>query len=227
MRIYFLLFIFCLSSGFSFQFKTLRKYLPKDPTILDCGAKDGRSSILLLNAFPEAKVIAVEADPINFEVLVEKVKSYENIIPLHYALADKIGTIEFYQNQNPRYNAQGSILKPSKDNWFWPKIKLNDKATIVPATTLDALFEELCLEHVDFLYLDMQGAELMMLKASKKIFSTCKLVISEVSFKEVYDGCPLYDEFKSFMEQMGFREVKLIRRHHSWGDALYVKEEKK
>ena len=45
-------------------------------TVLDIGANIGTTSVLLLNAYPEATVIAVEPDQGNFDVLNENLRPY-------------------------------------------------------------------------------------------------------------------------------------------------------
>lgn len=44
--------------------------------VIDCGANGGFSTVYLLNRFPLAKVIAIEPDPGNFEILLENVSHY-------------------------------------------------------------------------------------------------------------------------------------------------------
>ena len=56
-------------------------------SILDGGANGGYSSIYFSLLFPTATIIAAEADPTNFNVLVRNTKrSFPNIIPVHEAL---------------------------------------------------------------------------------------------------------------------------------------------
>lgn len=50
--------------------------LDKPGLIIDCGANGGYSTVYLLNRFPQAKVIAIEPDPGNFDILSKNVEHY-------------------------------------------------------------------------------------------------------------------------------------------------------
>jgi hypothetical protein len=63
-------------------------------TIIDAGANIGLASIYFANKFPEAKIIAIEPETENFELLKKNVVKYPNIIPLCAALWDTIGQID-------------------------------------------------------------------------------------------------------------------------------------
>ena len=54
--------------------------------ILDCGANTGLSAIWFATQFPTAKVIAVEPDSKNFDLLCKNIAPYSNIIPLRAAI---------------------------------------------------------------------------------------------------------------------------------------------
>jgi Methyltransferase FkbM domain len=81
------------------------------------------------------------------------------------------------------------------------------------------------VKKVDLLWLDMQAFELKMLKASPKILSTVKLIHTEVSLKETYDGTELYNEYRKFLAQNGFT-VLIEAIPHGWdmGNVLFVKK---
>ncbi len=72
-------------------------FLPK--TIVDAGANIGTASIYFAQAYPEARIIAIEAEASNFEVLVRNVRRYPAIIPIHAALWKHDGEI---QRKRPR-----------------------------------------------------------------------------------------------------------------------------
>lgn len=54
--------------------------------IVDAGANIGLASIYFANNYPEAKIIAIEPEQSNFELLKKNVAPYPNIIPLQAAL---------------------------------------------------------------------------------------------------------------------------------------------
>lgn len=62
--------------------------------IVDCGANVGYSSAYFLSRFPHAKVIAVEPDPGNFEVLLKNVEQFgSRITPVCAAIWSQPGSL--------------------------------------------------------------------------------------------------------------------------------------
>jgi FkbM family methyltransferase len=57
--------------------------------IVDAGANIGLASIFYANKYPEAKIIAVEPEPSNFEMLRKNVSLYPNVVPIQAALWNK------------------------------------------------------------------------------------------------------------------------------------------
>ncbi len=114
-------FIFILflwySKVFAFYFPSIEQYLPNNPVILDCGANAGLSSIQLLQYYPDATIIAVEADSDLFALLQQYTKGISQIRTFHCALTSYNGKIPFYENkEKEKSNAQGiyfsSIKRP-------------------------------------------------------------------------------------------------------------------
>lgn len=71
----------------------------------------------------------------------------------------------------------------------------------VSTTRLDDIPE---LGSVDFLKLDVQGAELDVLKGGVKTLEDTMIVLSEVEFVELYEEQPLFGDISSFMRDHGF-----------------------
>jgi hypothetical protein len=73
------------------------------------------------------------------------------------------------------------------------------------------------------MWLDMQGYELNALKSSDNILGTTKAIFTEVALKELYNGAPLYEELKSWLESKDF--VLKIEKlsYEDYGDALFVR----
>ena len=80
---------------------------------------------------------------------------------------------------------------------------------------------------VDFINLDVQGAELKVLQGFGDTFSTCKnikAVYTEVNTEEVYVGCALLPQIDYFLESHGFKRVAINMTDAKWGDALYSRK---
>jgi len=91
---------------------------------------------------------------------------------------------------------------------------------------------------VDFLKLDVQGAELMILHSARQTLKCTAVVHCEVEFAPIYSGQPLYPEIQTFLNQCGFELIDLLEpvRYHYvspdegpaadrllWADAIFFR----
>ena len=80
------------------------------------------------------------------------------------------------------------------------------------------------IDHIDFMWLDMQGAEYQMLKKSKIILPTVKVIFTEVSLLQMYEDCPLYPEFRAWLESEGFEVVAEQLPWKDMGNVLFIRK---
>jgi len=130
--------------------------LPFSPkTIVDAGANIGMASIYFTHRYPEAKVVAVEAEASNFAVLSRNVRPYPAIIPVHAALWNRDGEISVSEPDG----SAGDIGK-------WAFVAHEGSGVKVRAITMRTLMKEMQMRSVDVLKIDIEGAE-------KEVFEAC------------------------------------------------------
>jgi FkbM family methyltransferase len=61
------------------------------PIIIDGGANIGAASIWYAQRYPEAKIVAVEPEPGNYEVLLANVRGWANVMPVNAGLGGQRG----------------------------------------------------------------------------------------------------------------------------------------
>jgi FkbM family methyltransferase len=118
--------------------------------VIDGGSFMGETAFWFLSK-GASKVYAFEPDPLNFKVLSENIKRNnmsERIIPIQQILLDK----------QDRVNISSTGTSMS--------ITLGGGNTVVKSLTLDSFVERQKLERVDFIKLDVEGAELSILKGA-------------------------------------------------------------
>ena len=95
---------------------------------------------------------------------------------------------------------------------------------MVRTMTIDDWAREQSINAIDLLWLDMQGLELAVLKASPQILKTVRVIHTEVSVREQYANTPLYPEVRSWLAEQGFRvEVEAIPPSWDGGNVLFVR----
>lgn len=96
---------------------------------------------------------------------------------------------------------------------------------MVESRTLDSLAEE--YEHfprVNFLNMDIQGAELLALRGATKLLEQIDYVYTEVNNAQVYVGCAQVEELDAILDEYERVETGWVPRQ-GWGDALYIRKD--
>ena len=201
----------------------LKRYLPKNPIIIDCGAHIGSDSIELAKIFTQGKIHSFEPVPALYKFLKFNSRKQSNIFCYELALSNTNGIAKMFVSSGTS-DASSSLLKPTGHLVDHPNVHF-DNGIEVKTQTLDTWAEKNNIDKVDFLWLDMQGFELQMLKASNKILHTIKALHTEVSIKETYADAVLYKEFRVWLEGLGFELIaESILKGTDMGNALFVRK---
>lgn len=209
----------------------VKMFLPKNPIVLEAGAFDGKETIKMNEIWPECTIHTFEPVPTLYKDLVKNIASYKNIFSYPMALSDKNGKATFYLSEfdtNPGVVSQSSsLLQPKEHLKCAPGVVFKNQIE-VDTITLDDWAKLNNVNHIDFLWLDMQGYELNALKSAKDILKSVKVIVTEVEFVEAYAGQPLYSDVKKWLEEQGFKMVAKnfspAISHWCWcGDVVFVR----
>ncbi|MEH1854199.1 MAG: FkbM family methyltransferase [Nostoc sp.] len=176
----------------------------------------------------------------NAELKTRQINWNEKHIPL--ALWKSEGKSTLYVTQYP---ACSSLYPPSEYyiEHFVGNSKLIELAEIqeIETTTLDVFCQSENITEIDFIQLDIQGAELPALEGADWILKSGTLgIISEVEFTELYTGQPLFSDLDLYLKMQGFtlfdinnmnrdiRKMPIISSKHPgaliWADAFYFRD---
>ena len=120
-------------------------YVPD--TIVDCGANIGLASVFFANRFPAAKIIAVEPEMSNFEILKVNTALYPNIELVNKAIWHQCTSLII---DDPGIGHHGFTTKETA------KV---GSATIEAITIVD-LMNKYGIDSIDILKIDIEGAEM-------------------------------------------------------------------
>ena len=162
------------------------------PLIIDCGSNYGVSILWFKKNYPDARIVGVEADPVVFDMLFRNVsrRNFADVTLLHRAVSSKSGHVPFHCLGAD----SGRILAGSPDG-----ISTNSEIIDVPTVLLDDLIGE---DEVDFLKIDIEGAELDVISGSKKLNRVNQMFIEYHSFIDVPQQL---SRLLSILENSGFR----------------------
>lgn len=139
--------------------------LPQQPeVIIDAGANIGLTSVYFASRYPDARIIAIEPEPGNFDLLKRNVSPYPNVTAVQAALWSR--------------NEVVSLVDPGLGEWGF---SVRDRQTAnsapdgaatvsgagrprtaglrVPGLTVADVMRDADIEQVDLLKLDIEGAE--------------------------------------------------------------------
>ena len=151
----------------------ITRFTPKEGDIvIDIGAHIGLYTIISSKRVgAQGKVVAIEADPENFEMLNSNIKLNQltNVIPLNYAVFSKETKIKLYLPSGESGFTKYNTIMP---NW----INTQEKFVEVNANTLDYLLQlnKIRQEEVNWIKIDVEGAEFEVLKGATNVLSKSK-----------------------------------------------------
>jgi FkbM family methyltransferase len=163
--------------------------------ILDVGAHGGESYALFRQAWPQAKIMSVEANPACERALRASGADYRIAL-----LWSEQGTTEFYRTREDVTSTGCSVYRELTHHFRDEMLEV----LRLPCTTLDTLFPG---EAFDFIKLDTQGSELEILRGGWKLLRHAKHLLLEVSLIAYNAGAPLRPEVDAALERMGFFPV--------------------
>jgi 2-O-methyltransferase len=199
----------------------IEKYLPSNPLIIDAGAYDGKDSIAMAKKWKGSQVYSFEPIPHLYKNLQRNTNKIPNIKCFQLALAGTNGSVKMYVSDG-KENGSSSLLMPKEHLNVHPQITF-DEQIMVTGITIDHWAELNNITNIDFLWLDLQGLELEVLKSSPKILKTVKVIHAEVSLIETYEGVPLYSELRDWLEKEGFTVIKEELPWRDMGNVLFVR----
>ena len=196
-----------------------------DPTILEIGCSSGSHTLWFLEIFENPKVYCFEPDPRAIARFNAKVSQRSNVNLFEIALSDHNGDITFYQSGGQRdektgqimpqgWDLSGSIRKP-KDHLIIAPWCTFDQSITVKTATLDTWCKEHRVEGIDFIWMDVQGAELDVFRGGKNALSKTRFIYTEYSNRELYEGQSnlkqLLDHLKNFKVLIRYPGDVLLR----------------
>jgi 2-O-methyltransferase len=194
--------------------------------ILEAGCAEGGDTREFCHLLPNATIYGFEPDPRLYEEIQQKTATYNNLKFFDLALSDTVGETSFHLANREVGNdvtpwGSSSLLEPKLHKEFHEDIKFTSSIT-VKTTDIDSWAKSNNVNSIEFMWLDLQGAEPLVLK-NCNILSTTSMVFSEVSLIELYDGCVLYKDYAKMMDEKGFVPIIEQLPWEDAGNILFVK----
>ena len=171
------------------EYKIMIDFEPK--VIFDCGANIGLSAVYYKNTYPDSKIICVEPELGNYNLLLENTKNYDQITCYNAGVWTRSTNLYIEDNG---YGDWGFMVREVDDNI----------SGSIKGLSLEDLMKENNIDIIDILKIDIEGSE-------KEIFETnydywlskTRLLIIELH-DQMKPGCA-----KSFFEALSKYDFSL------------------
>lgn len=154
----------------------LADLLKGEPVCLHVGASDGRHSYVMTQVAPRARIWAFEPSAFTFQVLKLCLRWHGiagRVTPVHAAVADKPGELLLVtpRKMSGRMGrAYAYVAESAPDGAARPDLQdQGSELQPTPVITLDAFCAKHGIERVDFIRMDIEGAEQRALEGARGI----------------------------------------------------------
>lgn len=225
-----------INKNLPIQYELLKLFSVNEPiNIFEIGACEGEDSIRYSKLFPISSIFTFEPLPDNQKLIEDNFKKFsvDNARLFKFALSDIEGETDFYvssvddnflgEHQNADWNfgnKSSSLLAPDKHSEEVDFIRF-DQLIKVKTVTINNFCKSYGVDIIDIIHIDVQGAELMVLKGSAEYIRKIKVIWMEVSRIKYYKGQPLANDIEDFMKMNNFVLIKNTLKNKQ-GDHLYL-----
>ena len=189
------------------------RFTPKEgDTVIDIGAHIGRYTITSSKQVGKSgKVVAIEADPDNFQLLKRNIalNNLTNVLPLNYAVFSTRTRMKLYeQSASAKYNSLMLARAAESKNY----VEVN-------ADTLDNILKQSGVNQVNWIKIDVEGAEFEVLKGSTEMLSGENVSL----FVEIHniEDPRHYDNVVDFLKYYNY-EITFEQRYEGSGESHVI-----
>jgi len=167
-------------------------------------------------------ILFIEPNPKLYKKLLLNIHKYSKQKAIKALVTDKNN--EYYSFNIANNNGGSSSIFDLSDRTdpLFPNIKMINKI-VLKSQTLDSIIQTNNDSYYDFLVLDVQGAELLVLKGAENFINNrCKYIYTEISTTEIYKNGVLYSDLKEYLGKKNFFPISEPIKPHV--NILFVKK---
>jgi len=174
-------------------------------SVIDAGANVGQFCVAAAKLLRPASLYVFEPLPSAYERLQAHAKGLSGVHLQNVALGERQGEVEFHVN---RHSHSSSILALAESHRAAFPEAIESENIRVPLTTLDLALSDADLPRPCLLKLDVQGYEDRVLEGARETLPHVDYIVSELSFRPMYEGERNFREMLDLIEGYGFRFIR-------------------
>jgi FkbM family methyltransferase len=187
-------------------------------TWIDVGAHGGETTF---ESALRNKGLTVFAFEPNWALARQLMGRLENFIVIPMAVSTEDGTAEFMLNATDGSSSLLEMREEGKQVWSDYDLSVTAKVT-VPTIRLDTFMNRAQIPVVDYLKVDAEGADLMVIESCGDRLKDVRRIQAEVDLADppLYEGAPTKAEFVDFMKQRGFALTRALKQNQDRQENL-------
>ena len=194
--------------------------------VLDVGARDCRESLDFAAAFPGATIYAFECNPATLPACRAAAAGEPRVRLTEQAVTDTDGRTAFFPIDQAKTVTGSADGNPGASSLFeatgdYPLERYVQRRVEVETTRLDTFLARAGIGHVDVLWMDVQGAELLVLRGLGERLADVDWIHLEAEQFEIYRGQALLPAIDAYLATRGFELAGFTSYSIYAVDALY------
>ncbi len=161
--------------------------------IIDIGAYVGLSSLYYSSRYPNAQIIAVEPESLNFDSLIQNTELHPNIKCINAGIWSK--------------NTRLKIVNPQSEKWAFTLTEADKlDSEVIKAVTINEILADSGFDEIDILKIDIEGSEKEIFsRNSENWLKKVKIIVLELHDR-IMPGCS--DSVYNAMNKEDWQEYK-------------------
>ena len=204
-------------------FGSLIKMLDLD-CVCDIGSMDGKESLFFRYLLPHARVIAFEANPINYNMMQSNPTLAENRIEMFpYAITNRSGVASFHVT-DVDYN-HPNANKGTSSLLIHPGLKVKYSVDVETQRLDDFILQRYLNAFRMALWIDVEGVEYSVLDGIERIVDCVYVVHVETAKKPMRQSQQTMNELTGLMNAYGFLLCgSNIKQSRNWGNVVFIRK---
>lgn len=179
-------------------FQFIKPILPANPIIFDVGAHKGSYTEYVLSEVPEADCFLFEPNKYLCDLLLKKYYAF------HTLVGAASGQKDFYECEG-KWDELSSMYKRPVFNG------LPFSTGKVGCITIDEFCTDMSIDHIDLLKIDVEGAELDVLKGAQQMLSDKKVTFLQVEYGGTYPDAGITGlQVIQYLNDLGYNVYELV-----------------
>jgi FkbM family methyltransferase len=213
-------------------FVFLEKLFPnysEDITIFDIGSRDCKEAIEFSKRYQNAKIYSFEPNPDAIKIAKKNISNFKNITLVEKAVSNINGSVDFYPinpelTESPHEDGNIGASSLFKASGKYPLEKYVQNKITVESITIEKFCEDNGIEAIDFVWMDLQGAEYLALNGFGKLLSNVKIIHTEAELFEIYEGQHFFKDIQNLLNKTHFL-IDGDTKHNFFNNYIFIKKE--